>query len=267
MTKQILNAYLLVLMLLTIFSEDVVAEQAKKESDSASPSYSIIHFGKGLSYHKEMFILPVSWANEYNGEEIELIFQMSAKQQIFDSHFYFAYTQKSFWQPYNLEDSSPFRETNYNPELFYRFMPGRFPVDNLGADMGYEHESNGQSDPDSRGWDRLYIAPFFPYGNTLFYLKLWYRTQAGGDNNSDITDFLGFGELHYFHQIFNAHLFHLTLKGNMVENKGAFNIHYSFPSPSGNMFFVIKLRHGYGESLIDYNRLITRVGIGIMFTR
>ena len=70
------------------------------------------------------------------------------------------YTQVSFWQVYNSE-SAPFRETNYDPEVYYP-MPLNFRPH--GADtalrFGLEHESNGRGIVNgytlSRSWNRVY---------------------------------------------------------------------------------------------------------------
>lgn len=251
---------------------------------TAAPD-AIRHFGKGLSFHKEMYIMPVSWADDYHGDEAEAVFQLSVKQQIFKSNFYFAYTQRSFWQAYNTNESSPFRETNYNPEVFYRFIPGYFAsrglgnghlISHLGADIGFEHESNGQSVPVSRSWNRFYFTPCYSNDNTLIQLKLSYRVPESdkknpgdteGDDNPDITDFLGYGELNIYQQFFQDHLVHLMLRGNGTTKKGAIEITYSLPVYYGNTFFMIKGFHGYGDSLIDYNNSISRIGVGIMLAR
>ncbi|MGE5152849.1 MAG: phospholipase A, partial [Bdellovibrio bacteriovorus] len=99
-------------------------------------------------------------------DSTEAQFQISFKARLWstdDRRFgvWAAYTQQSQWQVYNDELSRPFRETNYQPELFASYNPdlslGGFHWRLL--NLGYNHQSNGRSDPISRSWDRL-IAEF-----------------------------------------------------------------------------------------------------------
>ena len=251
---------------------------------TAAPD-SIKHIGKGLSLHKEMYGMPGTWADKYHDEETEIVFQLSVKQQVFKTNFFLAYTQKSLWQAYNTKESSPFRETNYNPEVFYRFPSGHFSswglgdshfINDLGADLGFEHESNGQSVPESRSWNRFYFTPCYSNGNLVLQLKLSYRVpesdkeypgDTDGDDNPDITDYSGYSELHLYQQFYHDHLVHLMVRGNGATKKGAIELTYSLPGFDGNTFYMIKGFHGYGDSLIDYNNSISRIGIGIMLSR
>ena len=100
--------------------------------------FQMIRSDAGLSLHKDMFMLPVTYSNEYNKKQTEAVFQISAKHEIFGTGLYFAYTQISFWQAYDKDNSAPFRETNYNPELFYRFKPLSYSSGHVGADLGFE---------------------------------------------------------------------------------------------------------------------------------
>ena len=247
--------------------------------------YNNIHEAEGFSLHKPTWIMPASWSNEYKHEETEAVFQISIKKEVMDTNLYVAYTQKSFWQAYNTEESSPFRETNYNPEIFYRINPGNALTDyfgngpiisNLGMDIGVEHESNGRSMPESRSWNRAYITPYYASGNLLVYLKAWYITneskevpedRVSGSNNPDITDYMGHGEFNIKYQGAYDQMVHLMVRGNIQKHKGATSLTWSIPVTKGGVFFMLRGFHGYGESLIDYNRSITRVGAGIMFSR
>lgn len=67
-----------------------------------------------------------------------------------------SYTQKSWWQLSNSDESSPFRETNYEPQLFLGFATDyNFAGWTLrDVEMGYNHDSNGRSDPTSRSWNQ-----------------------------------------------------------------------------------------------------------------
>ena len=91
-----------------------------------------------------------------------------------------------------------------NPELFYRLQRRTTGGVTWGGDLGAEHESNGAREPDSRSWNRLYLAPAVGYRGLWAELKLWYRLEEEvkedpndptGDENPDIEDFYGHGEL------------------------------------------------------------------------
>ena len=258
------------LLLTVLFAAPSGAEQPPE-------SFQMIRTGPGLTMHKEMFMLPVTISDEYCGARTEAVFQVSAKHRIFGSRVYFAYTQISFWQAYDHHNSAPFRETNYNPELFYRTPRYSFYSGQVGADAGFEHESNGQKPPLSRSWNLLYVAPYFYHSGMLLYLKLRYRIPedkkeypeaAIGDDNPDITDFLGYSDIHLFCRFPRSQLMHLMLRGNMSTGKGGIILNYSVPIPRSNSgHFSIRISHGYGESLVDYNRSLTRIGFGIIFAR
>ena len=73
---------------------------------------------------------------------------------------WFGYTQQSSWQVFNGALSRPFRTTDHEPELIYAYpvdaqLPGGWRWRYAGA--GLVHQSNGQSLPYSRSWNRLYL--------------------------------------------------------------------------------------------------------------
>lgn len=238
--------------------------------------YSIVSVASGLSTHKPMFILPATFSPDYDGPETEVVFTISAKAQLFRSRFYFGYSQRSFWQVYDGDRSRPFRETDYNPELFYRLTPDPKKYDYWGADIGLEHESNGQDVPLSRSWNRVYFAPFRAKGKSLLYIKAWYRLPEDekktpddpkGDDNPDIDDHYGYGEVHFQRQIGKGQVIHSMFRLNPETGHGALNVNYTIPSGDGSVFYQFYLWQGYGESLLDYNDSVTRVGLGIAFSR
>ena len=266
-------AYLLAL-LVPLFAAPPAASGAVI---TPAPDFPIIETGPGLSTHKENFVLPLTYSAEYHGRRTEAVFQLSAKHRLFGSRFYLAYSQLSFWQAYDIHNSSPFRDTDFNPEIFYRSAPIAYAQGIAGADAGFEHESNGQLVPFSRSWNLLYLSPWYQRGNLLLYLKLRYRIpepakanpeDALGDDNPDITDYLGYSDVHLYYRPGKGHLAHLTMRGFLGCGRGNAALSYSLPVPrSADSFLVLRLSHGYGECLVDYRESITRVGIGIMFAR
>jgi len=242
-------------------------------------AYSIVSTVRGLSSHRPMFLFPVSYSKDHTDKETEVVFQISVKQRLlrlFNNNLYFGYTQKSFWQMYNSRESSPFRETDYDPEIFYRFVPDPEAFNHWGLDVGFEHESNGRPVPESRSWNRIYASPFQAKGKQLAYLKFWYRLpedrkdeplDARGDDNPDIHRYYGYSELSLSRQIGGKQVLTGMARGNLRTGRGALSLTWSVPSDEGQVFYGVSVFHGYGESLIDYNQSITRVMLGVMLSR
>jgi phospholipase A1 len=223
-----------------------------------------------------MYVYPATYSEEFHGNQTQLIFQLSGKWRVFGSDFYLAYTQKSFWQFLNNDQSSPFRETNYDPEVFYRWEPDKQRFNHWAADIGVEHESNGQPFPLSRSWNRIYIAPFHAKGKHLAYLKFWYRVPEGdassptnqdGDDNPNLTDYLGYGEWTFSRQIGGKQLLTGMLRGNPRTGRGAVQFTWSVPTEEGWVFWGASVFHGYGESLSLYDQEVTRVMLGVLLAR
>ena len=260
----------------TASAEDMTSA-AEPAEDKSAVKETIMRIGKGLSLHKQNYLLPLTWGNhDEKLKDAELKFQLSLKQRIFNSNFYLAYTQKSFWRLLDEEDSSPFRETNYNPEVFYNLMPEKNPLGNWGCYLGYEHESNGSKEATSRSWDRLYLAPYYEHGRFRADLKAWYRVREdmkeydgdpSGDDNPDIEDFYGYGELQLRYEWANHHMASLIGRWNPETGNSGAQVDYSWPGFGKNVFLFVQLWSGYGESLIDYNEYITSFGFGIMLKR
>lgn len=244
-----------------------------------------------LTPHKRNYVLPWSnWSipdpeNPERGpgslQPNEVKFQVSLKTPIVDEAlgrytFYGALTITSFWQAYNEKLSKPFRETNYAPSLFVtRPVDWQLgPVDSELLSAGYIHESNGQPLPTSRSWDRLFVSYVFRTGQYYWQFKPWYRIpEPNGsrndperDDNPNITDYMGDFELTVARP-FSNHVVELMVRNNLEldENRGAGQIDYSFPI---NQRFkgLFQVFTGYGDSLIHYDRYVTRVSIGILLT-
>lgn len=145
-------------------------------------------------------------------EDIEAKFQLSLKTPLNeDSLFmdgdgvYAAFTIEAWWQVYAESLSRPFRETNYQPELFYLTPLPWHPLGgNSGLMVGIEHQSNGRGGELSRSWNRIYTNFLYEKGNFALNVKPWWRIpedekespdDADGDDNPDIDDYMGHFQL------------------------------------------------------------------------
>lgn len=228
--------------------------------------------------YEENYFIPFSYVNgvEKSNKNIETKFQLSVKKPIshnilgFNETFYFGYTQTSWWQLY--ADSSPFRETNYRPEVFIMIPYGKKDHTSLKAfKVGLLHESNGQSESKSKSWNRLYLESYFQLSNLFINPKIWYRIpeSESEDDNPDIHKYLGYGSLNFMLPYKNQ-TFKLILRNNLdfSENRGFGEFNWSFPLfNSKKTFGFVQISKGYGDSLIDYNKDIERFSFGISLSR
>jgi len=243
-----------------------------------------------LMAFKPNFILPLSYNNsgydsslypdQPNGDpttfdDIEGQFQISVKTplvtKLFNKHIslFAGYTNRSFWQVYNSDISRPFRETNHEPELWLQSVSR---INILGFNnrvnvLGLSHQSNGRSGNLSRSWNRIYTRFAFEKESFVFTIKLWSRFNESSltDDNPDITDYMGHSEFRVLYKK-NDSTFGLMSRNNIESgfDRGATELSWSFSiGKRKDMRGYIQIFSGYGESLIDYNQSVNRIGFGI----
>ena len=241
--------------------------------------------------YKPVYLLPAFWTSQVNEtphspnprntvttpqdtQDIEAKFQLSFKTKFAENLFgdngdlWGAYTQSSRWQVFNGEQSRPFRETNYEPEVMLVFR-NSYHVGGWKGRMtgiGINHQSNGRADPLSRSWNRVVASFGLDRENWALVLRPWWRIPEGrrDDDNPDIEDYIGRGDA-MLTWTRNGHV--LTVLGRHSlrggeDSHGALQLDYGFPIDR-SFRAHLQLFHGYGESMIDYNHKATYLGLGI----
>ncbi|CAA6807639.1 MAG: Phospholipase A1 precursor (EC; Outer membrane phospholipase A [uncultured Sulfurovum sp.] len=236
--------------------------------------------------------LPSEWQKHVNYDnhleaEYQFSFQKPLTYNLFgwNEFISLAYTQHVWWKIY--DDSSPFRETNYMPEVFM-MLPTSDAIDEQyylkGIKFGYRHQSNGQEGYQSRSWDRLFLTGLWQYDNLFIKAETWYRLpeedkssafyagtdpKSNGDDNPDILDYMGHGEVTGTY-LWGEKQLSLMLRNNFKfhKNRGAIKINYTQPFiNSSNTYWYLNLFSGYGESMIDYNQNIHKISLGFAYSR
>ena len=203
----------------------------------------------------------------------ETKFQISVKvpliRGVFNHHgdLYAAYTGRFFWQQFNKESSSPFRETNHEPEVWLSFKNDSelWGVRSSIIRTGIVHQSNGQAGSLSRSWNRVFADFIVEKGNAYFSFKPWIRLPEDIDNddNPDIDDYLGNFELSGVYKMGNQSFSFMTRNNlDFSDNHGAFEFGWTFPI-SHKINGYVQWFNGYGENLIDYNSHSNSIGFGV----
>jgi len=198
----------------------------------------------------------------------------------FESGIYFAYTQLSYWKIF--DTSSPFKDNNYMPEVFYKFESRRnlFNIFIPGLDYvqisPYSHRSNGrESGPADRGEDKYYgeiqvskgqVYNFGARGKVFNYYHI-------ANGNKDIND---------YHKNYEASVF-FKLRSRNVKYLDKEEISFSWggnPLDKGWAMGEISLRilttyiqpklyiqwfHGYDEFMLNYDKKTSAVRAGLIF--
>lgn len=199
-----------------------------------------------------------------------------------DLDLFFGYTQLMFWD--RNKESSPFKDINYNPELFYRFYIQNSWLTSI--DLGlYEHKSNGLAGEFSRSWDRQYLQfnteyEYLSWFNiprkinwTLKYFKLW---EGLLDDNRDIGKYIGnlsqritiedhfnFGALSATELYFE---FNAGGNNKMDFSMGGIEIGYIFNCQffGLNPRIYVQAFNGYGHSLLQYKEVEHAIRMGLI---
>jgi phospholipase A1 len=230
--------------------------------------------------YQPTYLIPFSMDFQEHGgrDAIETSFQISFKKDIaknispigFDIGITF--TQTVWWQLYAF--SSPVRETNYGPEFYVNFP---FHGDSDGAGIfcqgikiAVAHKSNGRGDKYNRSWNRVYLESPISIKRFLFIPRVWW-SFVGLSNDfteKDLPRYTGMGDLTFVSH-WNSHVLRLYGRSNFnFKNiKAALQVDYSYPISSTGFYFYLQYFWGYGESLIDYDRPVNKIGTGLALSR
>ncbi len=217
------------------------------------------------------YFLPITYAKKThdNRRHAESKFQFSLKKALFTDvtplnlTLFFGYTQTSWWQ--TLAASAPFRESNYQPELFLNVPFER--VKSLdGIQLGFLHESNGKDGEFSRSWNRVYLRANFITQSFIISPKIWWRVPEKEDDNPRISHYKGRGELDFYYRFKRQ-----ILGGKWTSNlrvgrqaKNSIQLEWVFPLFSSGFYGYVQYFNGRGESMIDYDKHTNRVGVGFL---
>ena len=244
--------------------------------DGYRPNYFFpVHYTTRTNQH------PTSPAPDHSGtlpdyRDVEAKLQISIRTKMLEDvglpggDVWFGYTQQSLWQLYSGSISRPFRSTDHEPEIFYIVpapldLPLGFKVKMVG--LGLAHQSNGQSEPFSRSWNRWYALGGLENGD--FALTARYNTRIhesdGQDDNPDLTSYRGKTELLGLWTP-GPYTVSALWKTNFTTGRGSLQVDATMPvshkDPKGLRWYLQAFT-GYGETLIDYNFRQNSVSAGV----
>jgi phospholipase A1 len=186
---------------------------------------------------------------------------------------WFAYSQQSYWQLFTPSLSRPFRSTDHEPEVVYvrpvqSAQRGEWRLRLAG--LGVVHQSNGQSLPLSRSWNRVYLMAGAEHDRLQLYGRLWHRLDDGSDDNPGISDFIGRGELVARWQASRQNLFTATARHALRSSgHGSVRLEWfrTLADPGAGLPSGLRLHTqlftGYGDTLLDYNKQRTVFSVGL----
>lgn len=249
---------------------DVSAHDAQAAPLSSAP----------LGFHEPMYFLV--GGNDPRSAR----YQISFRYRLFDDlgvvaetlplvrGLYFGFTQTSLWDLSS--DSKPFRDTSFRPSLFYQWKLSDPSDGTSGAlSAGYEHESNGRDNSDSRSIDTLFVRAegryYLPDRRTYVGVepKVW--TYIDKEDNPDITRYRGYGQLGLrFGRDDGLMLTALLRRG--TAGVGSTQLDLSYPLRQSifsgvGAFLHLQYFNGYGQTLLEYDESRHpqfRIGVSIV---
>ena len=259
----------------TVYERDAITARYAEEAGVEERAFAITPYRPNYILYTHMdepnqapFEEPLGVEDPVQDKEMQ--FQVSIKAPVWRNMFgsnldtYVAYTSRSYWQLFNDDLSAPFRETNYEPEIYIRDFTSYelLGVRLEGWGLGFNHQSNGRGDPTSRSWNRIMGKAMLGTGSDLsFFLRTWYRIPEDDDDddNPAMYKYLGYGDIR---AIWTPNRNTFTAMIRPGEKDTGFELTWSYPISRVFRIYA-QYYNGTGESLIDYDYDIERFGIGI----
>lgn len=236
--------------------------------------------------HNAVYILPFYHSlseptpsqSAYKNKDTEIKFQFSFKLAVFNElfspygYFYFAYTQTAWFQSYNQADSRPFRDVDYQPELFYSYER---PISFLGGSfknisLGYNHISNGERALRSRTQNRILLNMRWEYDiapQSVFGIKLGAWVYIGKHldgfmaDNPDLALYRGYNDIGLYYKS-NRNLLELYMRPPIARRYYPyFELGYTL-RVSDNIGIYVQYINGYGDNMFEYKMRSERIGVG-----
>jgi len=282
--------YILFFSSIVLFGDQTVDIGDVKNIKTKSSMQKWLDHDFGLKPYKTNYLLPYGYGETqyisniptiaYKNIEAELqvSLMLAVGYNVFGlrEKYYVSYTHQAFWQIFI--KSAPFRETTYNPEAFIIF-----PIEDRESIFGLRslkftlaHKSNGQPNTEnvvfqnnqslgnlSRSINYLQSTLRLQHDTLVTDLSVWVPIADLSDN-PDIMDYMGYTSIKLTYFI-NDNMFSIKARGNIATQRGALEATYSHPLLHNNLY--IKFFSGYMESLIDYNRKVTKLSVGFSFSR
>lgn len=220
-------------------------------------------------YRDTYFITGIPLNEQINRKTADVTFQLSIRQRLtksvlpYNTFAYLTFTQKSFWNLY--DKSSPFRDTNYNPGLGLGksiFYKGQLVG---GVFVQLMHESNGKEEEESRSWNYISLSGKYFFNTRINISAEVWIPYVDGENNRDLLDYRGLGNISA-NFVSDQQRWWFTVKVNPKKGFLSMNVDLSAGlklSASANQYLFLRLFHGYGEGLLDYNKYTFNVRVGI----
>lgn len=191
--------------------------------------------------------------------------------------FHLAYTQTSFWDLKS--ESTPFQDTSYKPELFFLTPNSTFrpaAIDGLFFQFGYQHESNGRAEPESRSTNYLYLKSIFVWYDESTQLglgiapKFWTYVANDNGTNPDLNAYRGYFQVDI--RLGKADGFILGTDLRWAKEGGSIQADLTYPISQflgDNLDIYLQLQYvnTLAESLINYQDRTEAFRIGFALVR
>lgn len=268
-------------------STQSIKEAPPKQHKQKDKSYD--NLMKLLEHEGTYMILWQSLGPYYiygNNMNTELKFQVSAKIPVWTNalwtkgSIFFGYTQTMWFQQFNFRYSSPIRDTDYKPSVFYSYpFEGRFGIKELR--IGFLHYSNGiggdecvrdannNSSPNCRsrsGANRIMFEAIFEVKGFDAHLSAWPYLSDRRDN-PDLDQYLGYAnvKLYYRHKRNLVEVHFAPLISDYTRYHASVRLGYAFAMTKFISLYA-QYFYGYGDSLYEYNMMSNRIGLGVRVT-